>query len=281
MSQEDIRRLLIELGKEASLQELSEAATHEFPNRTLHSYLHERLDSMQQKGLVQTKECEGITKWILTAKGETTTLETNICELGTRVSENSLSKHGVQISNLVGSLDLQRALDLSALSEDLDNMEYHPESYPSAIFYPSEESSSTIMIHTSGRISISGARDEQQIIDAANNLLCSLRNLGIEINANTDEIHINNIVANFDFEREFDLEQISLALGLERTEYEPEQFPGLIFQSSMNSTISLFNSGKCVITGAKSYEEVLAVIKEIYNELNMIGVDLPNEYDLD
>lgn len=279
MSQEDIRRLLLELESEVSLQELSKSASRKFPNRTLHTYLHERLESMEQKGLVQSKDVNGTTKWFLTEKGKSTSLETNIDELGAIVNEKTLSKQGVKITNIVGSLDLRKKLDLGALSDDLKNTEYHPERYPSAIFRPSEDSSVTIMIHNSGKISISGAKDKQQIVQSVENLISHLQDLGIDIQATTSDVFINNIVVNFDFKRELNLEAILVGLGLERTEYEPEQFPGLIYQSSKNSTVLIFNSGKCVITGASSYGEVLSVIKEIYGELEQIGVELPVRFE--
>jgi hypothetical protein len=56
MSQGDVRQLLLEIGGEASISELSDLASKQFPGRTLAGYLSERLDSMKQKGLVQTKE---------------------------------------------------------------------------------------------------------------------------------------------------------------------------------------------------------------------------------
>ena len=48
----------------------------------------------------------------------------------------------------------------------------------------------------------------------------------------------------------------SIALGLDGAEYEPEQFPGLIYRLSEPKTaILLFRSGKVVCTGAKSMKE--------------------------
>jgi len=47
-----------------------------------------------------------------------------------------------------------------------------------------------------------------------------------------------------------------LQLPFEKTEYEPEQFPGLIYRLDEPSAVCLiFSSGKCVITGTKSVDD--------------------------
>jgi len=50
--------------------------------------------------------------------------------------------------------------------------------------------------------------------------------------------------------------------------YEPEQFPGLIHRMDDPKVVLLiFSSGKMVITGAKSEEEVYRAVNNIYNTL--------------
>ena len=47
-----------------------------------------------------------------------------------------------------------------------------------------------------------------------------------------------------------------LLLPFEKTEYEPEQFPGLIYRVNDPEVVYLiFSSGRCVITGSKDFEE--------------------------
>ena len=61
-----------------------------------------------------------------------------------------------------------------------------------------------------------------------------------------------------------------LALELENTEYEPEQFPGLVYKLvEPNATFLLFSNGKLVCTGTKnnqqledSMTQLIKVIKE-------------------
>ncbi len=64
------------------------------------------------------------------------------------------------------------------------------------------------------------------------------------------KIKIENVVASTSLGEELDLQAIALALG--GAEYEPEQFPGLIYRLKEPKTATLlFRSGKVVCTGAK------------------------------
>jgi transcription initiation factor TFIID TATA-box-binding protein len=49
---------------------------------------------------------------------------------------------------------------------------------------------------------------------------------------------------------------VALGLGFENIEYEPEQFPGLVYRIKQPKVVVLiFSSGKLVITGGKTPEE--------------------------
>ena len=64
-------------------------------------------------------------------------------------------------------------------------------------------------------------------------------------------IKIENVVASTSLGAELDLQKIVLAL--EGAEYDPEQFPGLIYRLKEPKTATLlFRSGKAVCTGGKS-----------------------------
>ena len=72
-----------------------------------------------------------------------------------------------------------------------------------------------------------------------------------------------NIVTNVNLERTIDLEKFALILP--KVMYEPEQFPGLILRF-LGSTVALvFASGKIILTGAKSYEELNTAYFELNN----------------
>src|SRR3990172_2734898 len=80
------------------------------------------------------------------------------------------------------------------------------------------------------------------------------------------ELKIVNIVASSYLNHDIPL--IRLAETLPNTEYNPEQFPGLVMRIKEPKTSALiFSSGKVVCTGAKSMkkvkESIMAIIKNI------------------
>ena len=82
-----------------------------------------------------------------------------------------------------------------------------------------------------------------------------------------------NIVASADLGVELNLDAI--VFGLPNCEYEPEQFPGLIYRLKKPKVVLLlFGSGKIVCTGAKTREDVENAIVEVRRALRKIGVKM-------
>jgi len=265
-----VKQLLMKLDGEATVHELADLARQEYPDRTLDTYLTDRLRQMEKKGFVENAG----EKWCLTDKGRDTPIHSTIDDYDEAITEGRLSDYNLKITNIVGSLSLNKQLDLTALSDDLENTDYHPETYPSLIYRISNNSSLTILIPASGRISIVGATEKREMVSGVQELFTRLSELGIQIDSSPDDIMIQNIVANFDIKREIDLSAVSISLGLENTEYQPEQFPGLIYRGAGNSTVLLFRSGKCVITGARTYLEIVQARDELIQVLAENGVEL-------
>ena len=68
-----------------------------------------------------------------------------------------------------------------------------------------------------------------------------------------------------------DLNLNTLAMKLENTEYEPEQFPGLVYKlNEAKATFLLFSNGKVVCTGTKSEEEVHRALEMLIANLKKI-----------
>jgi transcription initiation factor TFIID TATA-box-binding protein len=64
------------------------------------------------------------------------------------------------------------------------------------------------------------------------------------------------------------LSALAIGLGLEQTEYEPEQFPGLVYRNpNLESVILIFSTGKAVITGSSDLNEVEAASDHLIEEL--------------
>jgi transcription initiation factor TFIID TATA-box-binding protein len=273
MSQEDIRQLLIDAGGEATIKQLSALARRKFPERSLHQYIQRRMLSMEKKGFVEPTEDD--TTWRLTDRGRDEPTSYPLNELDEVIDTEELANEGVSIANLVGSAHIGRPIDLSELSYDLPNAEYHPETSPNLTYRPEGKDNVCIIVPSSGRISITGAKSGEELAAAVRKFVSELENLGIDVNISDNDILIQNVVANYDFGREFDLSVVAVNLGIDNVEYEPEQFPGLIYRSHKGyCTTLLFSSGKLVITGASTYLQVIKTSNELKKELDNIGIDL-------
>jgi transcription initiation factor TFIID TATA-box-binding protein len=69
------------------------------------------------------------------------------------------------------------------------------------------------------------------------------------------------------------LNKIAVGFNLERIEYEPEQFPGLVYRlESPKVVVLLFGSGKLIITGGKEPEDAKKAVQKILNDLKNLGL---------
>jgi transcription initiation factor TFIID TATA-box-binding protein len=69
------------------------------------------------------------------------------------------------------------------------------------------------------------------------------------------------------------LNAIAIGLGLENIEYEPEQFPGLVYRiSDPKVVILLFGSGKLVVTGGRKPEDMVNAVDQIVEELKNLSL---------
>jgi len=92
-----------------------------------------------------------------------------------------------------------------------------------------------------------------------------LRDYGTPMEKDPD-IVVQNIVASGDLEMKLNLDDIILTLP--NCEYEPEQFPGLIYRlKEPKVVLLLFGSGKVVCTGAKSEGDVIKAIERVKKSL--------------
>ena len=93
------------------------------------------------------------------------------------------------------------------------------------------------------------------------------------------KVKVENIVASTTFAEKLDLDMIAQAL--EEAEYEPEQFPGLVYRLSDPKTATLlFRSGKANCTGAKNVEDVRKAVDIIANH-DVLPLNDDQEKELD
>lgn len=91
------------------------------------------------------------------------------------------------------------------------------------------------------------------------------------------DLTIENVIAAIDFDTNLNLQRI--ADSVKTAEYDPDQFPGLIYKLHSPKTITLiFSRGHCVCSGATSIPNAKAALNIIYKklkDLNLIDQNTP------
>jgi transcription initiation factor TFIID TATA-box-binding protein len=183
----------------------------------------------------------------------------------------------IEIENVVASAGIGQELDLDALAEDLPEADYDPGKFPGMVYRIQSPNAATL-IFRSGKIVCTGAQSTADVTEALNILFQDLHDLGIDVVAKP-EITIQNIVSSGDLGEQIDLNAIAIGLGLEHTEYEPEQFPGLVYRlTSPAVVVLLFGSGKLVITGAKTRDDAQNALETVHSRLTELDL-LDNPWD--
>ncbi|MEB2836452.1 MAG: TATA-box-binding protein [Desulfurococcales archaeon] len=87
------------------------------------------------------------------------------------------------------------------------------------------------------------------------------------------EANIENIVATVILDHGLDLNLIEARVI--DVEYNPDQFPGLIYRmKNPRVTALIFKSGKMVVTGTKSINELVYAVKRILKSLQEHGIEI-------
>ena len=170
----------------------------------------------------------------------------------------------ISIVNVVASAVLQHTIDLDAITKSFPNAEYRPEQFPGLVFRLKKPKTATLIFH-SGKMVCTGAKSSVQAVKAVEKVVKELKSHGIII-MGRPKTRVQNIVASVSLGGKIDLEKATYKL--EKTIYEPEQFPGLIHRMNQPKVVILiFSTGKLVITGAKKEQEVHEAVNKLQSRL--------------
>ena len=176
-------------------------------------------------------------------------------------------KKEIQVVNIVVSTSLMHDIPLEKMAATLSNTEYNPEQFPGLVIRIKEPKTSAL-IFSSGKVVCTGARSMDKVEESIKKIIKSLEKIGIKITIKP-EIKIQNIVASGSVGMDLNLN--TLAMKLDNTEYEPEQFPGLVYKlPQAKATFLLFSNGKVVCTGTKSEVEVHKALDKLIENLKKV-----------
>ncbi len=158
----------------------------------------------------------------------------------------------IKIENIVSSASIGKDVDLENIREALEGVTFNKEQFPGLVF-KLKDPKTAALIFSSGKLVCTGAKSVDDSKLAIKKTVDLMRTRDTEI-PEEYEITIQNIVASANLQSTLNLEAV--ALELENTEYEPEQFPGLVYRlTDPKVVLLLFGSGKVVCTGAKTRDD--------------------------
>lgn len=186
----------------------------------------------------------------------------------TPVGTDGSEYQGLQIVNVVSSGHLGIGeIDTDTLGAELDA---DLSIMPGRVYLKGDEHAPMVMVFRSGCYTIAGATSWQDILNTLGWLFERLHEVGLEVDQGSvfNSMDIKYLVVTGDLGLQLDLETALITLGMEQSEYEPEQFPAIIHRPKMaDCTVLLFSTGKITITGVKDIEGAYRVYTHIENVL--------------
>lgn len=177
----------------------------------------------------------------------------------------------MKIENIVATTTIGKELNLEKIAITISGSKYEKERFPGLIMHI-DEPKTTYLLFRSGKVVSLGAKSTEELPIGIKKLCEKLRESGFEVSS-VSEIAIKNVVASFDLYAEVNLMNIALALGLENVEYEPEQFPALVYWlEETHAVFLIFNSGKIICLGTKSPEQASEAIDALSSKLHSLGL---------
>lgn len=184
------------------------------------------------------------------------------------VDLTELNSSEIDVVNMVASGKLGVEIDIETLASDIPQAEYDREKYH-GLYLRFDEDFPLSTIYRSGKYILTGAKSADQLLEARSLVLTELHQVGLLNVAEDSQFAIQNIVCQADLGESVDLNAIMIALGLENTEYEPEQFPGLVYRpEGFECVFLIFSSGKLIITGGSKPNAIVESYHETISELS-------------
>mmetsp|Transcript_16264 Transcript_16264/g.15599 ORF Transcript_16264/g.15599 Transcript_16264/m.15599 type:complete len:226 (+) Transcript_16264:97-774(+) len=170
----------------------------------------------------------------------------------------------IKLQNIVSTVTLGVRLDLDKITSTARNAEYNPKRFQ-AVIVRIREPKTTALIFASGKMIITGAKTVTDSRNAALKFTAIIQKVGFP--ATFKDFKVQNLTATCDAGFPIRLEGLIYAHSTCAT-YEPELFPGLVYRMvEPKVSLLIFVSGKIVLTGAKTVEQLTSAFSNIYPHL--------------
>jgi transcription initiation factor TFIID TATA-box-binding protein len=177
----------------------------------------------------------------------------------------------IDVVNVVAGGDLNREVDIELLCSELSKVKNIEAEFTDGINWQlviNFHKFGKILLYRTGSYIIRGGSSLDALEDTKRVWFDLIRSEGLVDNISNVEYTLQNIVFSGDLGREINLTTLLLQLGMNSVEYEPEQFPGLIYRPHDYSVVMLiFSTGKTIITGGTKQKEAEKAIEHVKRKL--------------
>jgi len=184
---------------------------------------------------------------------------------------NAKPEDSLRIENIVASAKVANSIDLTALSAKYKDADYDRKRFPGVVLRM-QNPRIAALVFGSGKVILTGTK-------STDNLTKGLALLGDKVRCLDPGIpkkltySIQNIVTSADLGFTINLNRVAVGFNLHNIEYEPEQFPGLVYRmDDPKVVILIFGSGKLIITGGRTTEDAKRAMAKLAAALAGIGV---------
>ncbi len=182
-----------------------------------------------------------------------------------------MKDYRIKIENVVASTQIGENIDLNKIAREVKDAEYKPKQFPGLVLR-TKEPKAAALVFRSGKVVCTGSKSVEDARRAVKQVVKIIGALGIPV-IDEPDVRVQNIVASADLGVDLNLNAIAIGLGLENIEYEPEQFPGLVYRlDNPRVVVLIFGSGKMVVTGGKNPEDARRAVERIAEELTTLGL---------
>ncbi|MBS3080060.1 TATA-box-binding protein [Candidatus Pacearchaeota archaeon] len=176
-------------------------------------------------------------------------------------------KSSLKIQNIVATTSLGKDVPLIKLAKTITNTEYNPEQFPGLVLRI-KQPKSAVLVFSSGNLVCTGTKSISQVREVIEQVIKTLKKINVKI-TDKPKITVQNIVASGSINLMLNLNFLSLEL--QNTEYEPEQFPGLVYKlDDPPATFLLFSNGKLVCTGTKNNQQLNESMEQLIKTIKAV-----------
>jgi transcription initiation factor TFIID TATA-box-binding protein len=163
--------------------------------------------------------------------------------------------HTPKIENIVASGSIAETIDLENISNNIETCKLNKKRFPGAVYHIVDPKIAALLF-SSGKVVITGAKSHEDLARGLDILLKKLKEVGVNC-YDTPNVAVTNMVCSYDLGNKINLNKVVISLSFETIEYEPEQFPGLVYRIPDPKIVALiFSSGKIILTGGKNMDDV-------------------------